>query len=186
MDEERLLALLKVDDVLSFDAIYEKYWRLLYNAAYKRLPNADNCKDIVQNVFISLWERRGEVEIRNLQSYLLSAVRLQVLKQIEKKSMEGRFFMEKHISVSANTADETLLKHELNIALERHINKLPLKRRSIFKMYFFDHLSTAQIAQELEISRKTVQNQLATATSYVKAHIAHLFLTIVFAILINR
>ena len=83
--DNELVHLLLHDDKNAFDELYRRYWPILYNAAFKRLKSNVLSKDITQEVFIDLWLRRGKVEIENVQAYLLTAVRFQVLKMISRE-----------------------------------------------------------------------------------------------------
>jgi DNA-directed RNA polymerase specialized sigma24 family protein len=79
--DQELIILIKQDDSNAFTKIYQKYWQELYNAAYKRNRNREQCQDIVQNVFTDLWNRRMALTIDNLQAFLHTAVRFQVFHQ---------------------------------------------------------------------------------------------------------
>ena len=172
-----LFGLLKQGDEVAFSKIYELYWAELYNTAYKRLPEKEKCQDIIQNVFADLWNRKGELDLQKPLAYLHTAVRFQVLKHLYKNSRNNSFnatFEEKLISPLQT--DGALLEKEVRILIELFIKALPEKRRKIFLLHYFEGLSTAKISIELNISQKTVQNQLTTATHALKFRLTHLFL----------
>jgi RNA polymerase sigma factor (sigma-70 family) len=174
-DDLLLFALMKQGDDSAFESIYNKYWHELYNSAYKRLHDKDKCQDVLQNVFTDLWNRRIALEIRDLRAYLHTAVRYQALKVIAKQSQETRFVDAFQTSIiSSLQADEFLLDKEAKRLLEQFINALPFKRRAIFIRHYMDERSTAQIAVELNISQKTVQNQLTTASHALRLRLTHL------------
>lgn len=132
-------------------------------------------KDVIQNVFTDLWNRRGTVVIQNLSSYLHTAVRFQVFTQVSKKPVATVLFSElEEVLRSPSQTDSGLIDEELTRMLEMWIMALPEKRRKIFLMHYFEELSTQEIADQLNISQKTVQNQLNTATTYIRARFAHL------------
>ena len=161
----------------SFTLIYRKFWPSLYNTAFKRLKNREQCQDIVQNVFIDLWNRKDKVSIKNLQGYLHTAVRYQVYKQLLKTPSNSDFFsvLEKLLQSPYN-ADEKLLTAELSNLVELWIDALPAKRKKIFLMHYYEHLSTQEIAAKLNISQKTVQNQLNRASLYIRERFTLFFL----------
>ena len=80
--DDKLLILLQRGEELSLSAIYDRYWKSLYLAAYNVLRDKMAAEDAVQDVFISLWKRSNEVEIVSLKAYLFQAVRFRVLKSI--------------------------------------------------------------------------------------------------------
>jgi RNA polymerase sigma-70 factor (family 1) len=175
-NENILFALLKQGDEIAFSKIYKRYWAELYNAAYKRLPEKEKCQDIIQNVFADLWTRREVVAIENPTAYLHTAVRFQVLKQIS-RNPQNSFLSENFISelISPLETDGELLEKEVKNLIGLYIEALPKKRRHIFVMHYFEGLSTAKIATQLNISQKTVQNQLTTASHALRFRLTHMF-----------
>ncbi|HWJ25920.1 MAG TPA: sigma factor, partial [Flavisolibacter sp.] len=71
----------------SFKTLYDKYWEIAYSAAFKRLKNPDQAKDIVQEIFTHIWVKRTTLHIDNLPAYLHVAVRNRVLKQLAKEKV---------------------------------------------------------------------------------------------------
>lgn len=171
-----LFALIKQDDASAFENIYNKYWLTLFNSAYKRLKDRDKCQDLVQNVFTDLWNRRNELEIQNLQAYLHVAARFQCLKTISQNLRQAYFVdaFETDI-ISSLKADGNLLEQEIKQVITNFIQALPSKRREIFMMHYEQELSTADIAAILDISQKTVQNQLTTASHALRLRLTHFF-----------
>ena len=171
-----LFALIKQGDAAAFETIYNQYWTILFNTAFKRLADKDKCQDIVQNIFTDLWNRRAELTIKNPQAYLQTAVRFQTLKAISRQANQTSFteHFETNIISSLQT-DGHLLEKEAKALIGQFIEALPAKRRNIFVMHYFDGLNTAKIAHELNISQKTVQNQLTTASHAVRFRFAELF-----------
>lgn len=158
----------------AFGLIYQKFWPSLYNAAYKRLRDKDLCKDVVQNVFTDLWQRRTQVDIKNLAAYLHTAVRFQVYTiSVKQPATTELFNALEEILISPFGSDENIINEELRRIVDSWIRALPEKRRKIFILHYYEELSTNDIAVRLNISQKTVQNQLNTATSYIRARFAH-------------
>ncbi len=162
-------------DNLAFEEIYKRYWHVLLNTAYKRLQNADASKDVVQNVFTDLWARRNVAEISNLKAYLYQATKFQSYKYFSKFHLNSPFYeLLDDMLVSGCSADENLLDKEINILLQKWIEALPGKRKTIFLLRFKHRLTTNEIAGRLNVSQKTVQNQLGVAGSWMKKNIESL------------
>lgn len=159
-----LLDQLSKSDHQAFDAIYMRYWRLLFIAADKRLKNIQQSEDIVQNVFMGLWNKREFLKIDNLEAYLFTAVRYEVLNFItrSKKTMFFHRLLEE-IIMDTGTADAKILTDEMMELVLAYAQTLPLKRRCIFMEHLQTNASTKEIADLLQVTQKTVQNQLRTS-----------------------
>lgn len=171
----KLFDLLKQGDEIAFEKIYKLYWLQLYNSAYKRLPEKEICKDLIQNVFTDLWNRRLSIDFRNPTGYLHTAVRFQVLKHLSKNAKQEPFLQHFENSlISPLQADGGILDEEAKNILEHFILALPKKRREIFLLHYFEGLKTASIAIQLKVSQKTVQNQLTTVSQALRFKLTHI------------
>lgn len=167
--DQDLLLRLKADDSAAFDLIYERYWGLTYAAAFKRIPDKDTVSDIVQDIFLQLWMRRAELVIDNLAGYLYVAVRNRVLKSL---SMSDRFVpvpdLMDQLLQADEQADADIIRKEFIVHYESLVVKLSKAQQEIFKLRFDEDLSTIQIAERLNIKRKTVQNQLGKSVAQIR------------------
>jgi len=184
--ELQLAALLREGDGEAFVEIYRRNWRSMYNSAFKRLRDEKQSEDLVQNIFTDLWERRGEVEIENIAAYLLTAVKFQVIRHTTRNpgsspltdSLESTL-------ISSLQPEDSLIEQETLEIVKLWISALPEKRREIFLMYYREELSSSRIAEMLGISKKTVQNQLLTATNSIRDQLSKiLFLFLIYEILV--
>lgn len=174
--ETKLSELLARDDRAAFDAIYDRYWQVMYDHAYKRLRNKQQCREIIQDVFIDLWVRRGQVDINNIKAYLLTAVRFQIYKLVTKEKAGSPFFeLYETMAVSFSGGETSLIEKEFMRYVKVWIDVLPEKRRKMFLMHVEYNLSTKEIASRLSVSQKTVQNQLATAMQSLRMYVANYF-----------
>src|SRR5690606_23272266 len=168
-EDKILVEKLRKGDTRAFDAIYQKYWSLIYAAAYKRAGDENVACDIVQDIFLQLWLRKEEMFIHNLSAYLYTAVRNRVLKHM---AVSGRFVpiseLLDQLAVADNQADATILKKEFIVHYESLIAKMTKAQQQIFKLRFHEDLSTIQIAERLAIKRKTVQNQLGKSIAQLR------------------
>lgn len=175
--DQELLRLLQSDDQAAFDILYRKYWKELYNAAYKRLKNTEQSKDIIQEVFSTLWVRRHDLNIITLESYLHTAVRHQVYRHVGRSPGLATFIEPFEKMALASGADDGIMEKELAALFHTWLACLPEKRKQIFLLYYRDKLTTKEIAKQLNISQKSVQNQLGIASTDLQDHLRYCLLT---------
>lgn len=166
---EELLFYIKEDDERAFDELYTRTWKQLYLKTYSKLKIEDLAKDIVQEVFVDFWTKRHFRDIQNVQAYLMQAVKFKVLDEFRKSRYE---FVEidnfiEHLREDTDT-DSQLISKEFFSALKQWMEKLPDKRREIFRLKYEEGLTNKEIAEKLDISVKTVQNQLLNSSVELK------------------
>lgn len=167
--DQHLLSALAQSDERAFAEIYQTYWKLLHDTAWKRLGDKEQAGDVVQDVFVKLWDQRATLAIDNLRAYLQTAVRYKVYNLIASRKVNDTYFQYlAFLDVASDQADQQILYGELQEQLNALLNKMPLKRRQVFDLRYVDGLSTREIAEKLNISQKTVQNQLIKATDSIK------------------
>jgi RNA polymerase sigma factor (sigma-70 family) len=171
-DDELLLLELRQNSKSAFNQLFEKYWESAYSNAYRRLKDADQAKDIVQDIFAHVWLHRATDRIQNFPAYLHTAIRNRVIKITSRQKATHPFFNPTdNISGNARNADQSLLWKEFHIAYEACLNSLPPQRQIIFRLRFHDDLPTKAIASLLGLSRKTVQNQLGLAVEKLRVSV---------------
>lgn len=179
--EQQLLFLLAESDKEAFSIIYRKYWNELYCEAYKRLRNKEQAEDIVEEIFINLWERRANSQIENLSAYLHTVVRYKVYNYVTRSKVSEAFYDPFETLIATSTsADAAIIGKELEQLVYAYIATLPQKRKRIFNLYFDENLSTREISTRLNISQKTVQNQLGTAINGLRAHLLPVLICLIF------
>src|SRR5699024_9030181 len=178
-DDQVLLSKLQQSCEKAFSQIYDKYWELVYTDAFRRLKDRAQAKDITQEIFLKLWVRRESLQIENLRGYLRVSARNRVLNLFEK---ENRYVPFEQLLLKVKEkegADFLAVKNEFLEAYKALVKALPTKRQKIFRYHFEEGLSTDEIAKKLELSRKTVQNQLGRAVYSLKTVLTHFFVIVV-------
>ncbi|WP_165304983.1 sigma-70 family RNA polymerase sigma factor [Pedobacter sp. SYP-B3415] len=164
---QELFFLIGQGDERAFERLYDRYWKALFNQACKRLNDPEKSRDIVQNVFMDIWNRRAVLAVENPEAYLRTAIRFQVIKETAKHAGHFADVFENEIS-SCFLADDLLADHEMQNLLRLFLEALPAKRRRIFELHYFEAHSTTAIAEQLCLNRKTVQNQLHSAARLLR------------------
>lgn len=174
LSDTQLTELLQQGDARAFSIIYDRYWKPIYQTCYNRLRHADQSKDLVQNVFISLWDRREVVQIENLSAYLHTAVKFQILKLAEKSNRIEFLSTFENLINEPVEKNDVVEEREILRLLQLFIDALPEKRRAIFIKRYQQNYTTAEIAGEMGITQKTVLNQLNNAETALRIRLAHL------------
>lgn len=175
-DERQLLSLLATGNEEALAIIFQTYWQPLFLSAYNVLKDKEACEDIVQEIIIQLWQKRESLHITtSLSAYLFTATRYQVFHFIRKSAGRQELFENLEERFSIDTPDILLyakdLQERINIAVER----LPEKCRVIYKLSRERQLSYKAIAEHLQISPKTVENQMSIALKKLREALGCLF-----------
>ncbi|MCW3804491.1 RNA polymerase sigma factor [Plebeiibacterium marinum] len=151
-----------------FDRMFDYYYHPLCSFAYTYLKNTQIVEDVVIELFSSIWETRGALNIKSsLKNYLLTLTKNHSIDLIRKNKIH-------HVGIEHATGliseEEDVLFDDVDIVNKLHdlINKLPDQRRKILKLAVYEGKSYAQIAEELDISINTVKTQMSRAYKYLK------------------
>lgn len=159
-DETKLLDLLAQSDHDAFAEIYRRYWDRMMGMAVLRLKRTDQAEDIVQDVFTSLWKRREEITVDSLEAWLATAVKFKVINLVNRRLKKEIYPGEvPEMPCPDHLVNERLL--EKMIATE--INRLPEKCKIVFHYSRQLGYTNREIAEEFNISEKTVEMHITKA-----------------------
>lgn len=168
--ESECLRQLKLGDEQAFDALFRHYSALVYRFSYSYLKSRVEAEEIVQDCFLKIWEKRHELrEDLSLKGYLFTTAHHAVLNLLRRSKHQVRF--QAHLAalrpvVATNGAEYSEIEALYQAALE----KLPPKRRQIFVLSRQQGLSYAEIAQQLDLSAKTVEAQISQALKFLRLY----------------
>jgi RNA polymerase sigma-70 factor (family 1) len=174
--DQELLELLSQGDQDAFNMLFTRHWENLYKSAFYVLKDADACKDILQDVFIWLWENKQTLKIQSINAYLKAAVKFKVANYIRSGQIRDSFFnqLAQYPSTALSPSTEELSEiKELNTLIQNSIALLPDKCQQIFQLKRIEQLSNQEIADKLGISVKTVENQMTIALRRIRSSIDH-------------
>lgn len=165
---------LKKGNTNALKTIFDLYAEKLFYRALKFVNSKEIAEEIVQDVFIAIWENRNELNIQNsFDSYLFTSVKNHSISYLRKKisnfEAENLSFVENSAN---NSTNETSIEYtELNNELQRAINMLPERCKLIFTLSRNSGLTYKQIAAELNISAESVKTQIGIALKKLKSHL---------------
>lgn len=161
-----LLKALKGGDQSALEEIYNRYHGILFAHAYRRLADKEEVRDILQDLFIYLWNKRDVLTITSsLSGYLYTSVRSRILNIYRNQKVRDVYSLslQDFINSCENTVEEKLIEKELIQLVEQEVASLPPQMRLVFEMSRFQEKSHKEIAEELEISPQTVRTQVRNA-----------------------
>ncbi len=163
------------------DQLFNDYYRDLCHKAFRILNNKEIAEDIVQDVFFKLWESRKKINIKiSLKAYLNRMVFNESISYLRKNKALIDFSDELEVEDTSAIPDELIEQKDLKKIIDSAINKLPPACKTIFLLSRIDELSYKQISEKLDISIKTVENQMGKALKILRQSIKYDF--VLFAI----
>ena len=169
---------LKEGDSRSFDFLFNKYYKDLVLFSCVFLKERESSEDIVQDLFFRLWENRENLTIESsLKAYLLTAVRNSCFEELRHQEVvrtHQNYVMGSSNLIDYNT-EHYLLYSDLNDHLQEAIKKLPEDMRTIFEMNRFKNLKYREIAEELNVSVRTVESKISKSLEFLRKHLSGLY-----------
>ncbi|WP_285054515.1 RNA polymerase sigma factor [Pedobacter ginsengisoli] len=181
--DQELIVLLKQGDHAAFTEIFNRYDRLLFIYAYKKLKDKEAAKDIVQDVFIVLWSARQNWEMKgSLVSYLYAAVRNKALNVFRDKAIGDKYLasLGDFINNGAATTDHLVREKEISSLIEQEISALPEKMRLVFTLRKHHFMSNKEIAEQLDISEQTVETHMKRALKTLRLRLGLVLYLVVY------
>jgi RNA polymerase sigma-70 factor (family 1) len=182
--DAQLLEQLRLDDRKAFEILYHKYSSKLFYAAYNLFRDKDVCEDLVQELFIELWTKRSQLNIASLEGYLKVAIRNKVLYYIRSQKASVDLSVIETL-VEKYSADSKLFQDDITHLLEDGVAQLPEKCRQIFTLSRKEYLTNKEIASRLNISIKTVENQITIALRYLRTGLTDYLPSVVALLLLH-
>jgi RNA polymerase sigma-70 factor (ECF subfamily) len=166
-EDKALLAALRKGDAQAFDALFGKYWAKVFAVCMRHVRSADTAREMTQDVFKSLWERREGLSIEGpLEHYLHRAAKYQVFNFFREQAIRERHaesLAPGPMGEPPESAEDRLERRQLAEWAERLVEELPAPCRTAFRLQQDNQLSQEEIARTLNISVKTVEFHLGNA-----------------------
>jgi RNA polymerase sigma-70 factor (family 1) len=183
--DNELINLLKESDHSAYNEIYHRYFYLTYVHAYKKVRDEEQAKDIVQDVFATLWFKRDfNLPQSNLAGYLFTAVRNKIFDLFAHEQVKTKYIdsLKDYLTKNAgSTTDHRVRENELKAYIKKEIHALPPKMRQIFEMSRNEYLTHKEIADRLNTSENNVTTQISNALRILRTKLG--MITVLFALI---
>lgn len=169
--EQQVLVTLKEGSESAFEMVFRTYYRPLCQYAYSFLNDRDEAEEVVQAAFINVWDKREQVEIQtSLKAYLYRIVRNSCLNVIKHEKVKQQHVSHEmaHGESSHESVSQSVITSELEERIAVAMKALPEQCRLVFQLSRFEELKYSEIADQLNISVKTVENQIGKALKIMR------------------
>lgn len=174
LDDQQLMDCVKKDDQKAFGILFDRYNALLINHIFQRLRDVGEAEDAVQDIFVSLWERRAQIESENIAGYLFTAARNKVLNMIRHREVvtqyeaDYRRFTDAH---PVNSTQHLIEKKDTEAILNAEIDKLSPRMRQVFLLSRQQYLTHQEIADRLGITKFTVNDHIKASLRILRTKV---------------
>lgn len=162
--------------------LYRKYWKPLFNVAYKRLENIEASEEVVQELFINLWIKRDQLQItRSVIVYLQSALKNRILNYLRHEHIytKHKKLIALKSTPSANLVDEKIAHSDLQKTIEKCLSAMPDKYRTAYMLNRHSQLSVKEIAKYLNTPESTIEKRLINALKLLKDSLRNHSITLI-------
>lgn len=187
LTETDIIRLLRKGDESVFESIFKSHYKALHAYAYTIIRDDDEAEEIVQSMFLKLWEKKEKIELHtSLKAYLYRGIHNDCMNLFKHEKVKLKYQNQSVYAMKneTNNASDEVQLNELEERLHKALNQLPEGCRVIFQLSRFEELKYQEIADRLKISIKTVENQMGKALRLLRMELAE-FLTIIVVLLIN-
>lgn len=178
-NDQDLLLKMRQNDEHAFSELFKRHWKTAYKTTFVRVRSEEITEEIVQDSFISIWEKRHVLEINNFSAYLHTMIKNKVLNYIESQVVRKKHW--DYYKLFIPEKDEVTQKdvewNELFSSIEEGINHLPEKSRKIFRLNHLEGKSISEIASNLKLSEKAIQYHLTQSVRRLRLHLKNYILT---------
>lgn len=181
MDDASILTGIRNGDVAAFEAIFRAYHPRLCSFALRYVNDPHIAQDVVQDLFLNLWQKRRRLEVRtSLRAYLFAALRNRLLNKSASLKVEQKWFQQGEleglaIADAAPLSDTLLATGDTTTIVRAAVDSLPPGCRAVVRLRFEEDMSYAEIADALGIAPKTVENHLARARKLLRDRLPDVF-----------
>jgi RNA polymerase sigma-70 factor (family 1) len=185
--DEDLLEAIRHDDEEAFAEIFSRYWDRVYHMTYPKVRSEAVTQEIVQDLFVTIWEKRRSLAIKNLESYFYASVRNRALNYIESQLVRRRYWIyyRRYLPTTVESTANTVELNELEEMVKVGISNLPEKSQLIFKLSRLEGRTISEIADALNLSEKAIQYHLTQSLKKLRVHLKDFIVIIASWVLSN-
>ncbi len=178
--EEKLLEAIRQDDEKAFAELFNRYWHKAHVMAYSKVRHKQVTEEIVQDLFMTLWDKRASLSIHNISSYIFTSIKNKSLNYIESCIVRKKYweYYKAFVPQTEESTDKIVEYNELMEAIEQGMEHLPKKTKRIFQLSRLEGRSVSEIAKLLNLSEKAIEYHLTNSLKHLRLHLKDSIVTI--------
>jgi len=169
--DEELIQEIKADNMFAFDVLYKKYSKRLYRFGFSIIKSQEETENLMQDVFLNLWENRHKVEKdSSIKSYIFTIAYNSAISIIRKKAKESQFveYLKSIQKINQEPVNVEVEYNELTNKLDEIIKELPQRQKEVYLLHRVEGLKYNEIAERLNISINTIENHMSRALKTIR------------------
>ena len=174
--DEKLMQEIKADNMFAFDILYKKYSKRLYLFGYSILKSQEETENLIQDVFLNLWEKRNDVERdASVKYYLFSIAYNSAITLIRKKTRESEFinYLKSLPEINEEPTNLKIEFNDLTNKLEEIIQELPQRQKQVYLLHRVKGLKYSEIGEQLKISTNSIETHMSRALKTIRAKLEY-------------
>ena len=179
--DEQLLNAIQLDDEKAFSELFKRYWRNAHGIANAKVHSKEVAEEIVQDLFITLWDKRATLHIHNFSSYLYTTVKNKSLNYIEACIVREKYwdYYKAFVPQYDESTEKTVAYDELVEVIENEVNHLPEKSKKVFRLNRLEGRSISEIASTLNLSEKAIEYHITRSLKQLRLHLKDYILCLI-------
>jgi len=178
ISEQDLIAKIRNSDEKAFKILYRQYSSMLYAFLWRKTGNSDTAEDLIQELFIKVWNNRKTLDAdRNIKAYLYRSANNLAIDHLRSKKNLVVSFEDNQYNNPVYNIDENF---DLEEKIKKAVKQLPAQQQNVFWLSRFEGLKYGEIAEMLNIAPKTVENHIAKALVALREKLKYLFVLLFF------
>ena len=169
--DQKLALLIRSEEKDAFHELFNRYAPRIYKFAFSYLKNRSDAEEIVQNVFLKIWEKRSSINAsENIKAFIFTVTANKIYDFIRRKNLEHRFHNHTILNQGnhENNSWNSIVYKEVQQTISNLANKLPSQQQKVFNLSKMEGLTNDEIAMKMGLSKRTVENDLYRAVSFLK------------------
>jgi RNA polymerase sigma-70 factor (ECF subfamily) len=172
-NDAELLIAIRNSDERAFSEFFRRYWKMAHGHAYSKTRSKEITEEIVQDLFMMLWDKRESLNIDNIPAYIFTSIKNKSINYIESQFVKNKYldYYKAFIPQAEESTSHDVEFDELMEAVEGSVESLPEKSRNIFRLSQLEGRSNKEIASTLSLSEKSIEYHLTKSIKSIRLHL---------------
>ncbi len=171
--DEGLLKLISCDDEKAFEVLFDRYWESAHCLVLSKIKSREVTQEIVQDLFLSFWQRRRSIQINNFRHYLHVSIKYKVITYFNRELSQKKYIddYKEQLEVESQETLNAVEYNDLLHALEESVKDLPEKTQEVFRLNRLEGRSISEIASQLNLSEKAIEYHITRSRKELRVYL---------------